>query len=521
MYVNSNDRDMKLGRLICSVVLMGLALPVFAQTATEPTRFVHVNRDKEAVKQLYQTIYLPARDFAEGWKDLGNCNPGSLSAATLKARTAEINYFRKMAGLHAITLDPEMNKKAQAAAFLMLQNGTLNHYPPKTWKCYSELAAAGAGSSNLGYGQGLMTYMEDFGSNNQDCGHRMWILKSQTKTFGYGGTNSTTAICVLGPTAMYDSLPKYVAWPPAGFVPTEILTNRWTFSVPGETVDFADATVQLSLNGSAIPLVYHKATSYGDGGMSFEIDNWSDWGPKMRDQKVKVVIKNVIINDEARSFTYEVAPFEAEDRVAYGTNGGEREITYSNDATGETKATELEEVADLPFSERKLMSLGELVEPSELPNLTVEQLRASAVRDLVFNAAFCKFATQVSNYRKAKNPDPVKLNEWAAAKIKAYLARQSELDEDQALAAQTPKFLLLEVRKMIPINGQESFGDIATELAQKFAEKPELKAFALKYKRIRQCGMGLAIKRVDRNGQTYAGVYATLVVAPAKLVMGS
>ncbi len=510
---------MKLKNWICGLLALGLVLPSSAQNATAGvTRFAHVNRDKEAVRRLYTTNYVPARDTPTSWKDLGNCNPGSLSPATLKARLTELNYFRKMAGLHAVTLDPESNKKAQAAAYLMLQNNALSHSPPTNWKCYTELAAVGAGSCNLGYGGGVFTYIEDFGDNNRDCGHRMWILKSKTETLGYGATNGTSAVHVFGPTTTYDSLPQYVAWPPAGFIPTEILTYRWTFAVPGESASFAKATVQLTLDGVTIPLAYCKPTDYGDGGIAFELEDWAAWSQKIVDNKVNVSIKNVKVGDEMRSYAYQVAPFNAVESTPYVYNDRDDVPTT---ATTETEVADETEVAEVRFAERKLMALGELVEPSELPAITVEQLRANAVKDLVFNAAFSKFATQVSNFRKAKNPDPTQLNAWAAAKIKGYLARQSGLDEPEMQAAQTPKFLVLEIRKMIPVNGQETFGEIATEFADKFAENPELKTFTLKYKRVRQCGMGLAVKRIDRNGQTYAGVYATLVIAPTKLVMGS
>ncbi len=496
---------------IC-ISLLGSTLTAQApDDASGPTRFVHQNANQEAVRRLYTDVYVPAREVPQNWKDLGNCNPGTLSPATLKARLAEINFFRKMAGLGAVTLDAEMNKKAQAAAFLMTQNGSLNHHPPTTWKCYTELAAAGAGSSNLGYGQGIAQYMTDFGANNEDCGHRMWILKARAKSMGYGGTEANSAISVFGPSTTPDSLPQYVAWPPSGFVPSELVTSRWTFSVPGEYVNYNDATVQVSLDGKSIPLIYTQYTSYGDGGLAFEIKDWETWDAAMKGEIVRVVVKNITVGDETRSFTYEVAPFQI-----YGS--GSNAITFYNDnaSDGDENVT-AEEPAEVAFPERKLMTLSELVQATELHQLTFDELKPKVAKDLVFNEDFCKFAAQVSKVRKDKKPDPVKLNAWAAGKIKAYLARQAGLDEAQTLAAETPKFLLVEITRLIPIGGQESFGEIATELAAKFVENPDLKAFALKYKRVRQCGIGLAVKRVDRNGQTYAGVYATLVLSPASL----
>lgn len=515
---------MKIGMLLLCLVLSGIAAPLRAQEPFKlATPFAHVNRDRDAMQKLYMEMYLPASQHPQGWTEPGNCDPGKLSAATLKARLTEINYFRKMAGLHPVALDPEYNRKAQAAAYLMYKNGTLSHTPPKTWKCYSQDAAIGAGSSNLGFGGGLESYMHDHGGSNESCGHRMWILRGRAATFGYGGTNNTDAIYVFGKTAEYDSLPQYVAWPPAGYIPTEILSERWTFALPDEAADFSKATATLTLNGSPISLTYTQSTHYGDGGMSFEIANWYEMEKKMRDQKVKVQIKGVKVDQEIRSYTYEVVIFEAnpEPKYVYSEDVDEGlRVVVSDDGEAAENEPEAEPVI-VPYAEQKLFSITELSNPKDLAALTITQIQGLIAKDIVMDASFCKFAAKVSALRKEKNPDPIKMNEWAAGKIKAYLANKAGLDEAQALAAAAPKFMLVEITKLVPLGSKETFGEIAAEFAKKFAANPELKAFALKYKRIRQCGFGLATKAIQRDGRSYAGVYATLVLAPAGLRVSS
>jgi uncharacterized protein YkwD len=512
---------MKTGMFIFCLMLLGIVSPLSAQTASDSqVRFSHVNRDRDAMQKLYNEMFLPANQHPQGWTEPGNCKPGSLSATTLKARLTEINYFRKMAGLSPVSLDPAYNQKAQAAAYLMFKNGGLSHNPPTSWKCYTAEAASGAGASNLGYGGGLDSYIYDHGSSNQSCGHRMWILRGRASTFGYGGTNATDAIYVFGDTKTYDSLPQYVAWPPAGFIPTEILSDRWTFSLPSESADYTKATATLTLNGKPLALNFTQTTGYGDGGMSFEIANWYEVEKQLRDQKVKVQIKGVKVDNEIRSYTYEVAPFEAHSETNYvyseEIEEGLRVEAYSENEA-ETEDNEIVEVEEIPFSAKKLGTLAELSNSSDLSALTVSKLQSLVVKDLIMDPAFCKFAAKVSALRKEKNPDPIKVNEWATGKIKAYLAGKAGLDEGQALAASAPKFMLLEITKLVPLNGAESFDQIAAEFAKKFAANPELKAFAIKYKRIRQCGFGLACKPIKREGRAYAGVYATLVLAPAGL----
>lgn len=494
------------------LLMLGSVATVQAQSGTgETKRFTHVNRDRDAVQKLYNQMYVPASDYPQGWTEPGNCNPGKLSAATLKARLTEINYFRKMAGLQPVSFNAEYNEKAQAAAYLMYKNGTLNHRPPTNWKCYTQLAASGASSCNLGYGGGIYGYITDLGPNNQDCGHRMYILSAQKEEMGYGGTEETDAIYVFGGIRDVDSLPNYVAWPPAGFIPSEILSDRWTFSHPGSG-NYASATAEVSVNGKSVPLTYTQATSYGDGGMAFEIADWSEWKPKMLDQKVKVQIKGVKMGLETRSYTYEVIPFKA-------SESGTVAVTYWDDESSSGTVDEDEggeEPEVVPFEAQKLLALSELVPNFPLSELTIGSLKTMVARDLVYNEAYSKLAMRVSALRKEKNPDPARLNAWVEGKLKAYLAEKAGLSETQAAAALAPKFLVLEFKKLIPL-GEESFGDIAAEFATKFAEGPDLKAFVVKYKRIRQCGVGFAVKRMDKNGKSYAGVYATLVVTQAGL----
>ncbi|MFN8395526.1 MAG: CAP domain-containing protein [Bacteroidia bacterium] len=283
---------MKIASLFLSLTLLGIShttliaksgRPMPSSNATsgdEIMRYEHMNRSMEAMRKLYNEVYLPAHNFPQGWTEPGSCKPGTLSAATLDARKREINYFRKMAGLQPIDLDPQMNHYAQAAAYLMYKNNALSHTPPTNWKCYSADGAKGAGSCNLGYGGGINSYMHDQGDNNRSVGHRMWILKESTTTMGYGGTASTDAIYVFGDHKVHDSLPQYVAWPPAGFCPEEIISDRWSISVPGVSANYENAKVTLTLGGQTIPLNYTERTGYGDDGLAFEIKDWATWEEK-------------------------------------------------------------------------------------------------------------------------------------------------------------------------------------------------------------------------------------------------
>lgn len=532
---------MKIASLFFSFALLGIGnaslqaahgLPTSPATVSSsegPVRFEHMNRDMVAVRKMYNEVYLPAHRFPQGWTEPGNCKPGTLSAATLDARKREINYFRKMAGLQPVELDPKMNHYAQAAAYLMYKNNALSHNPPTSWKCYSADAAKGAGSSNLGYGGGLDSYIHDYGDNNRSCGHRMWILKESSSTMGYGGTNGTDAVYVFGDTKTHDSLPRYVAWPPAGFCPAEIVSDRWSISVPGVSAKYANAKATVTLDGQVLPLEYTETTSYGDDGLVFEIKDWAKWQEKMLDKKVKVQVKGIEYEDKIATFSYEIVLFNATDQnvVAkldekYGGSG----YSFSYDGYNQHDGAEEEEAEPVvetepekvvPFEEQPVQVMADLLGKAELNQLAVNQLKSTVVRDLVYDGAISKFATRLAALRKEKNPDAERLLAYAVGKIKAHLASKSNLSEDQAARMLEPKICLIEVKRLVKLNGQETYGQVAEELATEFAKNPDLKAFALKYKRARQCGVGLTAKTFVKGGVTYAGVYATLLLTPATL----
>jgi hypothetical protein len=154
-----------------------------------------------------------------------------------------------------------------------------------------------------------------------------------------------------------------------------------------------------------------------------------------------------------------------------------------------------------------------------MSRLAVTMLKKSAVRDLVCNADFCTFAAKVAALRRDKDPDASKLLAWAGSQIKQHLAHKGGLTEAQTLAASAPKFLLVEVKQLVPLDGSMQYQDIAVALAKKFVADPELSDFTQHNRYIRQGGIGLSTKRVMRDGKAYAGVFATLVIAPNKLTI--
>ncbi|MFM8717240.1 MAG: CAP domain-containing protein, partial [Spartobacteria bacterium] len=155
----------------------------------------------------------------------------------------------------------------------------IDHYPPPSWLFYTANAAEAAGKSNIAYGShgpgAVDAYMEDYGANNTAVGHRRWLLNPKAQTMGTGdvpasaGKPEANAIWVIG--NFKSSAPKkFTAWPNPGYVPNDLVPDRWSLSYPG--ANFGSATVTMSLNGTSVPLqvVSRSISNIGDNTIVWE-----------------------------------------------------------------------------------------------------------------------------------------------------------------------------------------------------------------------------------------------------------
>lgn len=245
------------------------------------------------------------------------CNAGSISPAFQAAIAQRINYFRAMAGVPAVKLDEDYSAKAQQAALMMSVNRRLNHSPTPDWLCYTESGNEGANSSNLFlevYGVDAITgYMADGGGDNFPVGHRRWMLYPPTLFMGSGdvppqdGYPSANALWVFDENSdepLPNTREPFVAWPPPGYVPYQVLFPRWSFSYPN--ADFSAATVSLSINGQPVSLsVQPVLNGFGENTLTWE-PNLSNNAPPTSDLRYTVTVQNVNVSGISQNFTYDV-----------------------------------------------------------------------------------------------------------------------------------------------------------------------------------------------------------------------
>ena len=180
-----------------------------------------------------------------------------------------------MAGMPAnIVLDPIDNAGAQQTAVMISANHTLNHNPPTNFICYTDTGhhfKRGNQAEGVNGPEAITDYVWDFGGNNSEVGHRRWILFPPTAVMGTGdvppsGSDNTNA--AANSTWVFDSSinnPRpatrqpYVAWPPEGFVPYQVVFPYWSFALSNADVSLASVTIRS--NGVPVPLIIQPQTN--------------------------------------------------------------------------------------------------------------------------------------------------------------------------------------------------------------------------------------------------------------------
>jgi hypothetical protein len=271
----------------------------------------------------FNQVYRASEGVAIEWTgDHSSCTAGETAAAFREAVRLRINYFREMAGVPGnVQLSGEYNRKAQQAALMMSVNGQLNHSPSPSWLCYTDEGVQAAGSSNLylgNYGASAITgFMSDSSSGNYAVGHRRWILYPQTEWMGTGDIPptgsywSSNALWVFDQN-MWGLRPKtreeYVAWPPPGYIPYQVVFPRWSFAMDG--ADFSAVTVEMSSGGLDIPVaVLPVVIGYGENTLVWEPE-LSFGVPPPNDTLYNVIVSGVKISSVPHDFAYQVILFD-------------------------------------------------------------------------------------------------------------------------------------------------------------------------------------------------------------------
>ncbi len=280
---------------------------------------------RDAVLRSYDAEFgkpLPA----SGWTgDRASCNAGSTSQAYRDAIFARINWFRGMAGVPTgITENTSYSAKAQQSALMMSVSGKLSHTPDGSFGCFTASGASAASSSNLYLGKtgpdAITGYMYDPGAGNVSVGHRNWILHPTARQMGTGDIPNSDGKWASNDLWVFDNVfgsqpalrerEGFVAWPPRGFVPSEVVFPRWSFSLRGANLASASVVMEkVGPDGSRTPIDTRIDFRNSTGGAPFAILVWQPNGIEptaILDTTYRVTVNGAVVNGSTKSFSYDV-----------------------------------------------------------------------------------------------------------------------------------------------------------------------------------------------------------------------
>jgi len=289
-----------------------------------------VNTDlREEVRSFYNAIYSTSDNVPQDTTaDVSGCTPGHNSNPFQQAELRRINWFRAMAGLPAsIYLDPIDNWGSQQMAVLESANNVLDHNPTNTYDCYNTFAAMYAGGDqSLGAdgAEATKNFIWDFGAKNNEVGHRRWLLYPQETVMGVGDVAETPGHAAANLTFVFDpasfgtrpaTRQPYVAWPPEGYVPYQVVYPYWSFALTNAS--FTNATVTMTSNGVPVSVAI-QPYQVGFG------ENTIVWVPMGLDATTEgtsfpfsgtdtvysVTVGNIRFNGATISYSYNVTVFD-------------------------------------------------------------------------------------------------------------------------------------------------------------------------------------------------------------------
>jgi hypothetical protein len=256
-----------MARMICMAAMIALS----ASSQELP------RRTEAAIKEKLKSL-------AKAGKAAGKAQEGSLAALR------RLNAYRYLCGVpYDVGLDDGYAREAAAAAAICEKIGRLDHHPPNPGmpaKDY-ELASHGAGNSNLGMGVEVARCVDQFmfdsdASNIAVVGHRRWCLDPAMQRTGFGASGRFSAMYSTDHGRASPPALDYVAYPPPGLFPAEMISPRhaWSISLnPDKFGNAQEGAVKVRMirlrRGQLVPT---SADGFSD---SLDLDHFSVYAPGM------------------------------------------------------------------------------------------------------------------------------------------------------------------------------------------------------------------------------------------------
>ncbi len=297
------------------------SLPGMAQgwTATADSYGFTVDTSvRNDVVSFWQSVYLKSEGYQNRIAWTGNYTSvaagaeGTTSAAFVTDVERRANFVRALCGVPANcrfntgatvnifsddifspSATTTKSAAAQRSALMVQRTGVagsgngLSHSPPTTCIAWTTAAWNANSKSNLAYSffgpAAIDTYFREDVAGvsgwNVDVGHRRWLLNPQSTDFATGDTPGKTAesnggtalppsnvVYVIPKLAELDDtvLPKFVAYPGAGFFPAPLNSPYWSLSYPGANFNAATVTMTTADDAPVTVSGVTRNQGYGD-----------------------------------------------------------------------------------------------------------------------------------------------------------------------------------------------------------------------------------------------------------------
>lgn len=285
---------------------------------------------REQVREFYNAVYTSSDGTPiNSTAVVANCIPGTNSPAFVNVTLRRINWFRALAGIPAaVTFDAGESTKDQAAALMMSEHGGLQHVGSWTgWNCFSSEGTNASANSNLALGNdgpdAITAYVWDYGANNYEVGHRRWILYPQTLVMGTGDVPAQGSYNSANSTWVFDAnyggprpatRTPYVTWPPAGYVPYQVVYPQWSFAL--SNANLSASTVTMTSNGVPVAVtVQTYLTGYGENTLvwyptSLDPTTGTAFPFSGTDTIYAISVSNVVTAVGTKNYSYTVTVFD-------------------------------------------------------------------------------------------------------------------------------------------------------------------------------------------------------------------
>jgi hypothetical protein len=293
--------------------------------------FVVDTSSREQVREFYNAVYTSSDGTPiNSTAVTASCIPGTNSPTFASVTLRRINWFRALAGIPAaVTFNAGESTKDQVAALMMSEHNNLQHVGDWTgWDCFSTAGTNASANSNLALGNdgpdAIAAYIWEFGANNYEVGHRRWILYPQTQIMGTGDVPPENNYSSANATWVFDAnifgprpatRTPYVSWPPAGYVPYQVVYPQWSFAL--SNANLSAATVTMKSNGVPVAVTIQSyVTGFGENTLvwyptSLDPTSGSTVFPfNGTDTVYTIAVSNVVTGVGTKNFSYNVTMFD-------------------------------------------------------------------------------------------------------------------------------------------------------------------------------------------------------------------